>query len=72
MTRERLRPMVFEMLPAKSAPNNCPSTTAEVTMEVMKVERPKVGTRNNRALAMEPRSSVDQADDRGRQGDQDV
>jgi hypothetical protein len=48
--------MVLEMRPAKSAPNNCPSTTAEVTTEVMKVESPKSGTRKRRALAIEPRS----------------
>jgi len=48
--------MVLEMRPANSAPNNCPSTTAEVTTEVMKVERSKAGTRKRSALAMEPRS----------------
>jgi hypothetical protein len=48
--------MVLEMRPAKSAPNNCPSTTAEVTTEVMVVERSKAGTRKRSALAIEPRS----------------
>ena len=52
----RLRPMVLEMRPAKSAPRSCPSTTAEVTTEVMKVDSSKAGTRKSRALAMEPRS----------------
>jgi hypothetical protein len=56
ITIVRLRPIVLEMRPAKSAPNSCPRTTAEVTTEVMKVDRSKAGTRKRRALAMEPRS----------------
>jgi hypothetical protein len=52
----RLRPIVLEMRPAKNAPNSCPSTTAEVTTEVIRVDRPKAGTRKRRALAIEPRS----------------
>jgi hypothetical protein len=48
--------MVLEMRPAAKAPNNCPSTTAEVTTEVMKVESLKAGTRKRSALAIEPRS----------------
>jgi len=48
--------MVLEIRPAKSAPNSWPSTTAEVTTEVMKVERSKAGTRKRSALAIEPRS----------------
>jgi hypothetical protein len=63
----------LEMCLAKSAPNSCPRTTAEVTTEVIKVDRSKAGTRKRRALAMEPRSQpVYQADDCGRCGDENV
>jgi len=48
--------MLLEMRPAKKAPTSCPSTTAVVTTEVMKVESPKSGTRKSKAPAIEPRS----------------
>jgi RNA polymerase sigma-70 factor, ECF subfamily len=51
----------------------CPSTTAEVTTEIMDVLRSKAETRNRSALAIEPRVvAVDQADDHGRDGNKDV